>query len=110
MEKAIIITVICALVFLGVKKLIELVEYHFSMKQKGTTILMYKINPQTDDAEMIVRSLVNDSRKVLTGKKVAVYIIDDELDEKSLEICSKTADQFSNVFVGKMEDALKLVM
>lgn len=109
MEKAVIFSVIFILALLGLHKVFEWIESVLCVRGQNPSVLFYKPGSDCDNAEMIIRSLASDSRKIVTGKYVAVYIVSDGMNEKTLDICRKTADQLSNVFVGNYHDGAWLL-
>lgn len=109
MEKAIIISVLALFVLLGLHKAVEWLEDRISVKGKNPVVLIYDIGNERKNAELIIRSLAKDSRKITSAKRSAVYIVSDDLDIITLDICSRTAEQYSNVFVGAFENAKNLL-
>ena len=105
MEKAIFFSLLTIFALLGVHKAVELVQGLFTLHLRNTVIVMYKPPQSCDDAEMVIRQLAQYSKQISAPAKTAVYIVKDDLDEKSLELCSRTADQYGNVFVGNFADA-----
>ncbi len=109
MEKAIFFSLLTIFALLGVHKAVELVQSLFALHLKNTVVIMYKPPQSCDDAEMVIRQLAQYSNRVSAPAKTAVYIVKDDLDEHNLEICKRTADQYSNVFVGNFTDAKELL-
>ncbi len=109
MEKAIIVSVVAVLTLLGLHKIIEWLDDIISARVKNPVVLIYDIAGESKNAELIIRSLAKETRKLTSAKHSAVYIISDELDSQTLDICRKTAQQYSNVFVGSFENTKKLL-
>ena len=109
MEKAIFFSLLTIFALLGVHKAVELVQSLFTLHLKNTVVIMYKLPQSCDDAEMIIRQLAQYSKQISAPAKTAVYIVKDDLDEQGLELCKRTADQYSNVFVGNFTDAKELL-
>lgn len=109
MEKTIIISIVAVLSLLGLHKVIEWLEDIISVKVKNPVVMFYDIGTEGENAELIIRSLAKDSRKIASAKHGAVFIISDGLDSQTLDICRKTAEQYSNVFVGSFEYARTLL-
>lgn len=109
MEKAIFFSLLTIFALLGVHKVVELVQSLFTLHLRNTVIIMYKPPKSCDDAEMVIRQLAQYSKQISAPAKTAVYIVNDELDESSLELCNRTADQYDNVFIGNLEDVNRLL-
>ncbi len=103
MEKAVILSVVAVLALLGLHKIVQWLETLVSVRGKNPLVLFYKIEGDSEKAEFIIRSLALESRKITCAKRSAVYIVSDGLDSQTLDICLKTAQQYSNVFVGNFE-------
>lgn len=100
MEKAIIVSVIFVLALIGIHRIVDLIYELVRIKNSQPIVLFYKVNRGEQNAEIIIRSLSSDAKRLSTCKKTAVFVITDDLDEETQEICRKTADQLCNVFVG----------
>ncbi len=100
MENTIVLSVLTVFAFFGIIKLIEMVESIFTLHIKNTVVLTYKISGQNENAEMIVRQLANQRKRLSSGVNAAVYIVDDGMDEETFKICVNTASQYDNIFVG----------
>ena len=105
MGEAIFFAIICVFVFLGIQKIVEILETYSRFEFPKTSVLLCKISGHQENAEFIIRSLAADSLKISSCKKNAVFIIDDGMDEYTYKICIKTANQYKNVFIGNLEDA-----
>ncbi|MEE1279646.1 MAG: hypothetical protein UHH95_02305 [Oscillospiraceae bacterium] len=105
MEKAVILSVVAILALLGLHKIVQWLEALVSTRGKNPLVLFYKIEGESEKAEFIIRSLALESRKIICAKRSAVYIVSDGLDSQTLDICRKTAQQYSNVFVGSFKEA-----
>ena len=99
MEKAIIVSIIFILALLGIHKIVDSLYEFVRIKNKDPIVFFYKMRENEADAEMIIRSLSSDAKR-FWGGRVAVFIITDDADEKTQEICKKTAQNLCNVFVG----------
>ena len=109
MGEAIVFSIISILAFLGIQKLFELFENIKAGGGERPTVLVYKLSGHEQDAEMIVRSLVSDSVKISTGRQVAVFIVNDSMDDETYDVCVRTAQQYKNVFVGSFDEASNLL-
>lgn len=108
MEKAIIVSVIFILALLGIHRIVDFVYELVRIKNKDPIVLFYKIRKGEENAELIIRSLSSDAKRLSICKKTAVFVIIDDVDEKTQEICKKTASQLCNVFVGTFKDGALL--
>ena len=104
MEKAIIVSVIFVLALIGIHRIVDLLYELVRIKNKDPVILFYKLQKGEQNAEIIIRSLSSDAKRLVTVNKTAVFVVTDDLDEETKEICRKTARQLSNVFVGSYPD------
>ena len=104
MEKAIIVSVIFVLALIGIHSIVDFLYELVRIKNKDPIVLFYKVREREENAEIIIRSLSCDAKRLFGSVKTAVFIITDEADEKTLEICNKTAKQLSNVFIGTYPD------
>ncbi len=110
MEKAIILSAVAVLALLGLHKIVDWLEAVVSTPYiDPPVVIFYKMERNSKNAELIVRSLSREIRKIGSAKKGAVYIISDGLDENTLEISKKTSAQLSNVFVGGFEEGMELL-
>ena len=104
MEKAIIVSVIFVLALVGIHRIVDLLYELVRIKNKDPVVLFYKVKEGEQNAEIIIRSLSSDAKRLSTCNKNAVFVITDDLDEETREICKKTAAQLCNVFVGSYLD------
>lgn len=104
MEKAVIISVVAILALLGIYKIVEWLESVTACRGKNPSVLFYKIKNDSENAELIIRSLAVNVQKLSCAKRNAVYIVTDGLDSNTLDICKKTAQQLPNVFIGEFAD------
>ena len=100
MEKAIIVSVIFILALIGIHRIVDVIYELVKIKNKDPIVLFYKLKEGEQNAEIIIRSLSSDAKRLSSSGKTAVFVITDELDYETQEICIKTARQLSNVFVG----------
>ncbi len=100
MEKAIIVSVIFVLALIGIHRIVDLLYELVRIKNKDPIVLFYKLKEGEQNAEIIIRSLSSDAKRLSSHQKTAVFIITDDLDKETQEICRKTAEQLCNVFVG----------
>ena len=105
MGKVIIVSVIFVLALIGIHRIVDSIYEFVRIKNKEPVVLFYKVKKDEENAEIIIRSLSSDAKRMSTCKKTAVFVITDDADEKTVEICNKTAEQLCNVFVGKFTDA-----
>lgn len=104
MGEAIIFSILCIFAVLGIQKLFEMIETVRMRSCGGKAVVVYKLDENPKDVEMIVRSLAGDSISVTTGKEISVFVLEENLDEQTAKICKDTAKQYQNVFVGKLND------
>ena len=97
MIEAVLYSIFTVLAFFGVLKLFELVQAFALVKGKEKAVLVCKIKNNIESAEMTVRALATDVSNT-------VFVISDNLDLQTEELCRKTAEQYNNVAVGKIED------
>ena len=109
MVEAVVFSFLCILALFGIHKLVELFLCLGGSVGEKTGLIVYKIDRDEKNAEMIIRALATDSTKFLSVKKVGVYIVYDGEDTEVLEICKRTAEQYDNIFVGKLSDAERLL-
>ena len=100
MEKSIIVSVIFVLALIGIHKIVDSLYELVRIKNKDPIVLFYKFSEDEQNAEIIIRSLSSDAKRLSNYRKTAVFVITDELGEEAKQICEKTAQQLCNVFVG----------
>ena len=109
MEKAIIVSVIFVLALIGIHRIVDLLYELVRIKNKDPIVLFYKMKKDEQNAEIIKRSISCDAKRVSSCRKTAVFVITDDLDEQTQEICKKTAAQLCNVFVGAFQEGKALL-
>ena len=104
MEETFVYGVFAILSFFGVLKIFELLQDFASIKGREKSVLLCKIKNNAETAEMTVRSLASDLGRLTTFGNTLVFVVSDDLDAKTKNICVKTAEQYNNVVVGNIED------
>ncbi|MBQ8338233.1 MAG: hypothetical protein IJY33_03730 [Oscillospiraceae bacterium] len=102
MGEAIIISVLCILSIFGIHKIFEMLLSLRKTVDKGKLTLVYKMADSEQNAEMIVRALAveNDNN---------IFVVFERAEGEVYEICTKTAFQYRNVFVGTPADLQNLL-
>jgi len=109
MGEAIIFSVLVLLAALGTQKLFELIKKVTLKEGKGKAYLVYKMEKDCKNTEMIVRSLVADAEEIITTGGCTLLIVDDETDEETKKICIDTAQQYQNTLVIKSDGILDII-
>ena len=108
MGKAVIFSIVVIVFMLGLHKIFELVDRLMSVKIKEPIVVLTRLSESQKNTEMAIRSLSVLSKEL--GGNTAVFVLNDNLSGKNLEISNKTAEQLKNVFVGSMEDVNRLLL
>ena len=104
MEEAFVYGIFAILSFFGILKIFELIQNFASIKGREKSVLLCRIKNNAETAEMTVRSLASDLGRLTTFGNTVVFILSDDLDVKTRNICTRTAEQYNNVVVGNIED------